>query len=158
MPPHAIETVAFVSLGCPKNLVDSESMLGDLTDAGYRLVSDWVDADAIVINTCGFLEASREESLTIIEQAMKHKREGVVSRVVVAGCLVQRHRARMLRWAPEIDAMIGVFDRDRIRAAVSGVDDQGNSLADGPQYWIAGNALQAAKERGHNTTNRAQFG
>ncbi len=153
MPPHAIETVAFVSLGCPKNLVDSESMLGDLTDAGYQLVSDWVDADAIVINTCGFLEASREESLTIIEQAMKHKREGVVSRVVVAGCLVQRHRARMLQWAPEIDAMIGVFDRDRIRAAVSGVDDQGNSLADGPQYWIAGNALQAAKERGHNTTN-----
>lgn len=145
-------SIAFVSLGCPKNLVDSESMLGDLSEAGYPLVSEWNDADVIVINTCGFLEASRQESLDVIEEAIACKRSGHVSRVVVAGCLVQRHRARLLDWAPEIDAMIGVFDRDRIQAAVSGLDEQGNPLASGPAYWIAGNALQAAKERGRDTT------
>lgn len=148
-----IQNVAFVSLGCPKNLVDSEAMLGDLTSAGYHLVSDHDQADAVVINTCGFLEASKDESVEVIHEAIARKESGGLKRVIVAGCLVQRHRAKLLEWAPGIDAMIGVFDRDHIRAAVSGevVDD--DHLGDAPKYWIAANALVAAKTRGLDTTN-----
>src|SRR6185295_15814487 len=88
-------SVAFVSLGCPKNLVDSEKMLGSLVDDGFKLVNSDQPADAIVINTCGFLEASKEESLDVIREAVERKAAGEIKRVVVAGCLVQRHRAKM---------------------------------------------------------------
>jgi len=119
-----INTVAFVSLGCPKNLVDSEKMLGLLAEDGITPVpSDLMDegeADAVVINTCGFLEASKIESIEEINHAAELKKQGKVKRVVVAGCLVQRHKAKMLDWCPDIDAMIGVFDRDRITTAVKG--------------------------------------
>ncbi|MHC5004566.1 MAG: hypothetical protein ACYTJ0_15740, partial [Planctomycetota bacterium] len=147
-----IRSVAFVSLGCPKNLVDSETMLGMLREHGLELVSDHDAADAVVVNTCGFLEASKQESLDVISEAVQRKRDGKIARVVVAGCLVQRHRARLLEWAPEIDAMIGVFDRDHVVDAVRGTP-AGGDVADGPQprYWIAGNALQAARERGRPT-------
>lgn len=157
---EAVRTVAFVSLGCPKNLVDSEKMLGLLAQDGLTVVShdpsgEGDAADAVVINTCGFLEASKEESLQVIHEAIRAKAEGRLKRVVVAGCLVQRHRAKMLDWAPGIDAMIGVFDRDKIIEAVRGVAPSRDSLAaasDGPRYWIAANALAAAKDRGMSTT------
>jgi len=154
----AIRSIAFVSLGCPKNLVDSEKMLGLLRGAGLELVSDHDKADAVVINTCGFLEASKDESLGVIQEALARKAHGSLQRVVVAGCLVQRHRAKLLEWAPGIDAMIGVFDRDHILDAVhgpaaleSGARSTLPEAGDGPRYWIAGNALQAAKERGRST-------
>ncbi|MEK6703010.1 MAG: 30S ribosomal protein S12 methylthiotransferase RimO [Planctomycetota bacterium] len=160
-----VETVAFVSLGCPKNLVDSEKMLGSLAEAGIAPVSinpeggDFGGADAVVINTCGFLEASKDESLGVIKEAIAAKDRGEVRRVVVAGCLVQRHRAKMLEWAPGIDAMVGVFDRDKIVEAVNGGEALQNGsrpksaveASDAPKYWIAGNALAAAKDRGHKT-------
>ncbi len=154
-----VSSVAFVSLGCPKNLVDSEKMLGMLAEDGLGIVSwDPSDesiageqgADAVVINTCGFLEASKEESLGVIKDAIAEKEAGRLKRVVVAGCLVQRHRAKMLEWAPGIDAMVGVFDRDRIVEAVRGAGHvRTNDVTDDakPSYWITGNALQAAKER-----------
>ena len=113
-----INSVAFVSLGCPKNLVDSEKMLGTLSQSGLELVSDHDQADAIVVNTCGFMEASKDESLEVIREAIERKQAGGPSRVVVAGCLVQRHRAKLLEWVPGIDAMIGVFDRDHVLEAV----------------------------------------
>jgi ribosomal protein S12 methylthiotransferase len=151
-----MSSVSFVSLGCPKNLVDSEKMLGLLRDAGVSLVSSDAPADTIVINTCGFLEASKDESLDVIHQALERKAAGEVKRVVVAGCLVQRHRAKILEWAPGVDAMIGVFDRDHILDAVGqAVPAEARQSAingDAPRYWIAGNALQAAKERGVSTT------
>lgn len=153
-PDQDIRSVALVSLGCPKNLVDSERMLGELTESGFELVSEHDQADAIVVNTCGFLEASKEESLDAIHEAIEWKSRGRVKRVVVAGCLVQRHRAKMLEWAPGIDAMIGVFDRDHILDAVRGPTNRlsGPDVFDGsPSYWIAGNALQAARERGVDT-------
>ncbi len=144
-------TVAFVSLGCPKNLVDSERMLGSLQEAGISVVPSDEPADAIVVNTCGFLEASRDESLAVLRDAIDRKSKGEIGRVVVAGCLVQRHRAKLLEWAPGIDAMIGVFDRDRIVDAVSSEPPTREHLdAEGPRYWIAGNALQAAAERGRD--------
>lgn len=165
-PPHQdaqrdVRTVSFVSLGCPKNLVDSEKMLGLLASDGLAPVSynpqGQDDADAIVINTCGFLEASKEESLGVIREAIERKNRGEVRRVVVAGCLVQRHRAKLLEWAPGIDALIGVFDRDHIVEAVRG--DGGGAAArlpiqadpERPKYWIAANALQAAGQRGIKT-------
>ncbi len=158
-----VQTVSFVSLGCPKNLVDSEKMLGLLAQDGLAVVSHAGDpgsgldpADAVVVNTCGFLEASKDESLGVIKEALEAKAQGKVKRVVVAGCLVQRHRARILEWAPGIDAFIGVFDRDKIVEAVRGERAERVSLQEtadaGPKYWIAGNALQAAKARGMATT------
>jgi len=120
-------TVAMISLGCPKNLVDSEKMLGLLAEQGVVPVPpdymDEGDADVVIVNTCGFLEASKEESLGEIKRAAELKKQGQISRLVVAGCLVQRHRARMLDWCPDIDAMVGVFDRDRITQAVLGNDE-----------------------------------
>lgn len=157
--PPPIRTVSFVSLGCPKNLVDSEKMLGLLAQDGIAPVAydpnrPFHDADAVVINTCGFLEASKDESLQVIHEALRAKDAGRVRRVVVAGCLVQRHRAKMLDWAPGIDALIGVFDRDHIVHAVRGQRTTRSSpSADAsPAYWIAANALAAAKDRGLKTT------
>jgi ribosomal protein S12 methylthiotransferase len=115
-----IHSVAFVSLGCPKNLVDSERMLGLLAGDGLRLTADAEQADAIVINTCGFLEASKVESLREIRRAVALKERGRCRRVVVAGCLVQRHKTRLLAEAPGIDRLVGVFDREHIVQAVRG--------------------------------------
>ena len=161
----SIQTVSLVSLGCPKNLVDSEKMLGLLAESGLTPVSSQQEnfggADAVVINTCGFLEASKDESLGVIKEAIAAKEAGDVKRVVVAGCLVQRHRAKMLEWAPGIDAMVGVFDRDKIVEAVMGdsliapgtkADRTSPRKGEAPKYWIAGNALVAANERGMPTT------
>ncbi len=147
----AIERVAFVSLGCPKNLVDSEKMLGLLANDGLKLVNEDQSPDAIVVNTCGFLEASKDESLDVIRDALARKERGELKRVVVAGCLVQRHRAKILEWAPGIDALIGVFDRDHIIDAVRGSTLARETLGeDGarPGYWISSNALLAAAARG----------
>ena len=96
-----IRSVAFVSLGCAKNLVDSERMLGLLAQDGITITPDATAADAIVINTCGFLEASKEESLREINEAVALKRDGKCRRVVVAGCLVQRHKTKLLNDVPE---------------------------------------------------------
>jgi ribosomal protein S12 methylthiotransferase len=101
-------------------------MLGLLADDGicpFRhdpTTDGFGGADAVVVNTCGFLEASKDESLSVIHEAIAAKERRNIKRVVVAGCLVQRHRAKMLEWAPGIDAMVGVFDRDKIVEAVRG--------------------------------------
>lgn len=167
-----ISSVAFVSLGCPKNLVDSEKMLGLLAEDGITPVSyDAAEAgepvDAVVVNTCGFLEASKDESLGVIREALAMKDRGQVRRVVVAGCLVQRHRAKMLQWAPGIDALVGVFDRDRIVRAVRGAGAESPpsgraasalEASDGPAYWINATALQAAGERGLPTVGLTVHG
>jgi ribosomal protein S12 methylthiotransferase len=115
-----IQTVAFVSLGCPKNLVDSERMLGLLAMDGLAITPDAADADAIVINTCGFLEASKTESMAEIRDAVRMKQEGKCQRVIVAGCLVQRHKTKLLADEPGIDRLVGVFDREHIVDAVRG--------------------------------------
>src|SRR5688572_8606678 len=118
-----IQSVAFVSLGCPKNLVDSERMLGLLAQDGLSITPDAADADAIVINTCGFLEASKTESLDEIRQAIDLKKKGKCQRVIVAGCLVQRHKTKLLNDVPEVDRLVGVFDREHIVEAVRGKEN-----------------------------------
>lgn len=107
-------TYAFVSLGCPKNLVDSERMLGLLRLEGYQLVEDPDGADFVVVNTCGFIERAREESFAAIDEMLALKRQGRTRGVIVAGCLAERQKEQLLAERPEIDSLVGVFARDEI--------------------------------------------
>src|SRR3954470_21440896 len=100
-------TFAFVSLGCPKNLVDSERMLGRLSQDGYTLVPDAEGADVVVVNTCGFIEPARQESLAVIREMLALKKEGKVGAVVVAGCLAERKKDDLLKEVPEVDSIVG---------------------------------------------------
>jgi ribosomal protein S12 methylthiotransferase len=105
---------AFVSLGCPKNLVDSERMLGKLSQAGYALTPEADGADVVVVNTCGFIEPARQESLGVIREMLELKRQGRVGAVVVAGCLAERLGDKLLHEVPEVDHIVGVFGREEI--------------------------------------------
>jgi len=99
--------VGIISLGCAKNLVDSEQMLSLLDDAGYELVSELEGADAVVINTCGFIESARDEAYENIREAGMLKDEGKLGKIVVAGCLPQRVGEELFENFPEIDALVG---------------------------------------------------
>ncbi|MCJ7544983.1 MAG: 30S ribosomal protein S12 methylthiotransferase RimO [Phycisphaerae bacterium] len=112
--------VALVSLGCPKNLIDSEKMLAALAAGGCLVGAPEEAADVIVVNTCGFLGSARQEALEAIGQALDGKRRGQVRRVVVAGCLASRDGRDLFRQARGIDAVVGVNDRAAILAAVTG--------------------------------------
>jgi len=112
--------VAFVSLGCAKNTVDSEKMLGQLAEAGCVITADESDAEAIVVNTCGFLQASRTEADEILREVILRKKDGVLKRVIAAGCLVQRDKEALALRVPGIDALVGVNNRDDIVRAVVG--------------------------------------
>jgi len=105
---------AFITLGCPKNLVDSENMLGVLALDGYSLVSDPDGADFVIINTCGFIESARQESKSVINEMLELKRQGRTKGVIVAGCLPERLGSTLLEEMPEIDHIVGVFGRDEI--------------------------------------------
>jgi ribosomal protein S12 methylthiotransferase len=105
---------AFVSLGCPKNLVDSERMLGLLQLDGYELVNDPKGADFAVVNTCGFIEAARTESFAAIDEMLDLKRRGELRGVIVSGCLAERQRDALLESRPEIDHLVGVFGREQV--------------------------------------------
>ncbi len=111
-------TFAFVSLGCPKNLVDSERMLGKLAQDGHTLVADPDGADVVVINTCGFIEPARQESLGVIREMLAMKEQGRVGSVVVAGCLAERKQDDLLKEVPGVDQIVGVFGREDISQVV----------------------------------------
>ena len=117
-------TYALVSLGCPKNLVDSERMAGLLQRDGYRMVPDADGADLVVVNTCGFIGDARAESYDVIEEMLRLKKRGRVGKVIVAGCLAERDREKLLERYPEIDQLIGVFARDEIANAVANSGSQ----------------------------------
>jgi ribosomal protein S12 methylthiotransferase len=107
-------TFAFVSLGCPKNLVDSERMLGKLAQEGYTLSAEADGADVVIVNTCGFIEPARQESLGVIREMLDLKRQGRVGAVVVAGCLAERKKDDLLAEVPGVDHIVGVFGREEI--------------------------------------------
>lgn len=109
---------AFISLGCPKNTVDSERMLGKLAQDGYAFQSSTEGADVVVVNTCGFIEPARQESLGVIREMLELKKQGRVGSVVVAGCLAERHRDLLLQTVPEVDQIVGVFGREEIADVV----------------------------------------
>ncbi len=112
-----MKKVGFVSLGCPKNLVDSEVMMGQLIEAGYEITNNADEADTVVVNTCGFIESAKQESIDAIFEATNAKANGKAQRVIVAGCLVERYRDDLMKELPEVDAFIGTNEVGRILEA-----------------------------------------
>src|SRR5216683_7234353 len=109
--------VGFVSLGCPKNLVDSEVMMGMLAHGGAELVPRAEDADVIVVNTCSFIESAQQESVNTILEMAGHKTLGRAKKLIVAGCLVERFRDEIQKRIPEVDAVVGTGELQNILAA-----------------------------------------
>src|ERR1700745_1661963 len=112
--------VGFVSLGCPKNLVDSEVMMGILAREGYELTTRADEAEVLVVNTCSFIEAAQKEAVDAILETAEHKKCGAARHRIVAGCLVERFRAQILEQVPEVDAVVGTGEVARIMEAVEG--------------------------------------
>lgn len=102
-----MKKVGFISLGCPKNLVDSEVMMGQLKQNGYQITADAADAETVVVNTCGFIDSAKKESIDTILEAAQLKINGHAKRLIVAGCLVERYRDELKAEIPEVDAFIG---------------------------------------------------
>jgi ribosomal protein S12 methylthiotransferase len=108
--------IGFISLGCPKNLVDSEVMMGQLKHKGYQITADATEAETVVVNTCGFIDSAKKESIEAILEAAKLKTAGRAQRLVVAGCLVERYRDELKAEMPEVDAFIGTSQINDILA------------------------------------------
>src|ERR1700757_3547378 len=129
--------VGFVSLGCPKNLVDSEVMMGILTRAGYEITPRAGDADVLVVNTCSFIAPAQQESVQSILEMAEYKKFGRAQKLIVAGCMVERYRNDIREQIPEVDAVIGTGEVDKILEAcegqlhAAGSDSNGASL---PSY------------------------
>ena len=113
--------IFFVSLGCDKNLVDSEYMLGMIRDAGYTIIDDETQADVIVINTCCFINDAKEESINTILEMAEYKKTGHAKALIVTGCLAQRYRSEIEEEIPEVDAILGTNSYDNIVSAVKEV-------------------------------------
>ena len=106
--------ILFISLGCDKNLVDSEVMLGLLDKKGYQIVDDEIEADIIIINTCCFIHDAKEESIQTILSMAEYKKEGNLKALIVTGCLAQRYQDEILTEIPEVDAVLGTTSYDKI--------------------------------------------
>jgi len=129
-------TVGMLSLGCPKNLVDGEVMLGRLQGAGYRLVADPKQADVVVVNTCAFIDRAKQESVDAILEMAREKEVGRARRLVVTGCLSQRYDADLRREIPEIDATLGTGQVEGIVEAVGGASTSLEQAAPGLPSWV----------------------
>src|SRR5499427_4961778 len=139
--------VGFVSLGCPKNLVDSEVMMGLLQTGGAQITSKAEEADVIVVNTCSFIDTAKQESVNTILEMAQHKTKGKARKLVVAGCLVERYREEIQRNIPEVDAVVGTGELEHILAA-AGIDAvEGQEQASDSPFVIlnSGSASQSIK-------------
>src|SRR5450755_1619269 len=112
--------VGFVSLGCPKNLVDSEVMMGILARGGYEITPRPSEADVLVVNTCSFIAPAQQESVNSILEMAEYKKSGRAQRLVVAGCMVERYRHEIRAQIPEVDAVIGTGEVEKIVEAITG--------------------------------------
>src|ERR1700732_1258522 len=112
--------VGFVSLGCPKNLVDSEVMMGILARAGYELTPRAGEAEILVVNTCSFIAPAQQESVESILEMAEYKKFGRARKLIVAGCMVERYRNEILEQIPEVDAVVGTGEVEKILEAVQG--------------------------------------
>ncbi|HJT68983.1 MAG TPA: 30S ribosomal protein S12 methylthiotransferase RimO [Terriglobales bacterium] len=130
--------VGFVSLGCPKNLVDSEVMMGILAQAGAELVPRAEDAEVIVVNTCSFIESAQQESVNTILEMARHK-EGKARKLVVAGCLVERFRDEIRKNIPEVDAVVGTGELEKILSA-AGIEPREVQPPDSPFHILTSRA------------------
>jgi ribosomal protein S12 methylthiotransferase len=135
-------SVCLVSLGCSKNLVDSEVMVGHLARAGLDLVVDADDADLVVVNTCGFIDAAREESVDTILEYAELKQQGVIRGLVVTGCLVQLHAAELGEQIPEVDAFLPLSDYSGVPSIVKAVLGDGAAAPDSPGGGLVGAAAE----------------
>src|SRR5438552_5997089 len=112
--------IGLVSLGCPKNLVDSEVMLGLARDAGHELTRDPEGADVLVVNTCAFIDSAKQESVDAILEMAEHKKSGACKQLIVTGCLAERYRDQLKAEIPEIDAVLGTGEVPQIVSAIGG--------------------------------------
>jgi ribosomal protein S12 methylthiotransferase len=120
--------IGFVSLGCPKNLVDTEVMMGQLTSSGHELTPHPSDADVIVVNTCSFIDPAKQESVDTILEMAEYKKTGRAQRLIVAGCLVERYRDDIRKNMPEVDAVVGTNELEQITSLCEGVEPKANPL------------------------------
>ena len=123
--------VGFVSLGCPKNLVDSEVMMGMLQTGGAQITARAEDADVIVVNTCSFIDSAKQESVNTILEMAQHKVSGKAQKLIVAGCLVERYRTEIQKNIPEVDAVVGTGELEEILAA-AGISAGGSPADESP--------------------------
>src|SRR5215475_167126 len=112
--------IGLVSLGCPKNLVDSEVMLGLAKDAGHELTQDASAADVLVVNTCAFIDSAKQESIETILEMAQHKTNGSCKKLIVTGCMAERYRDELKKEIPEIDAVLGTGEVPQIVGAIGG--------------------------------------
>jgi ribosomal protein S12 methylthiotransferase len=118
--------IGFVSLGCPKNLVDTEVMMGQLVERGHQLTHDPQDADVLVVNTCSFIDPAKQESVDTILEMAEFKKSGQARKLIVAGCLVERYRSEIQKNIPEVDAVIGTNELQNIVALCEGEQPASN--------------------------------
>lgn len=128
--------VGLVSLGCPKNLVDSEIMLGIIKDSGFVLTNREQEADVLVINTCSFIDEAKEESIKTILELARHKVDGKCRSLLVAGCLAQRYPRELLQEMPEIDGLVGTGSIPEIASAIRRTLDGGKVLLVGSPGYL----------------------
>ena len=115
--PPTAPSVGFISLGCPKNLVDSEVMMGLLDRAGARLTAHPEEAEILVVNTCSFIDTAKQESIDTILEMARYKTSGSAQKLIVAGCLVERYRDEIQKSIPEVDAVVGTGELESILEA-----------------------------------------
>ena len=130
-----MKTIGMVSLGCPKNLVDTEALLGDLTRHGYEITPDEKNAEVIIVNTCGFLQASVKESVETILEMASWKTAGPCKRLIVTGCLAERHPEELLKEIPEIDHLLGVKQYPLLKHLLNGRRGPRNLVHEPAQYF-----------------------
>ena len=145
--------VGFVSLGCPKNLVDSEVMMGMLAQAGAELTPDAEDADVIVVNTCSFIGSAQQESIDTILEMARHKTGGKAKRLVVAGCLVERFHDEIRKNIPEVDAVVGTGELEKILAAAGVVE----TLRAPSPFNILSSSPQTSRPEGDHRRRQGRF-
>jgi ribosomal protein S12 methylthiotransferase len=148
-----------VSLGCPKNLVDSEVMMGLLQRAGGRLTARAEDADILVVNTCSFIDSAKQESVNTILEMVQHKvaNGGKVQRLIVAGCLVERYRDEIRRNIPEVDAVVGTGELEAILEAAGLMPQAQSAVPDSPFNILVSRAPSAVHQHSHPTEVGAQL-
>src|SRR6266849_6121845 len=154
--------VGFVSLGCPKNLVDSEVMMGMLQTGGAVITAKAEEADVIVVNTCSFIDTAKQESVNTILEMAQHKITGKAQKLVVAGCLVERYRDEIQKNIPEVDAVVGTGELEAILEAAGLRPDTAASQTNSPfnilpQNSLAYRAPSAVHQPSHPTESGAQL-
>ena len=131
-----MKKVSVVSLGCSKNLVDSEQMLG-LINGRFELVDNEADADIMIVNTCAFIESAKQESIDCILALAEEKKSDKNKKLIVAGCMAQRYKDEILKEMPEVDAVVGVNDYDKIADIIDGLENNNNIAICGCEYMEA---------------------